>query len=168
MADKAPAAVGTIDVQTAAKLLMISDERVRQLVKMGYIERAEKGRYLLVACVQGYIRFLKDEERRSSKTAASSRKDDARTREIELRIAEREHRLVDVEESEAIVSEIIGMIRSGLAGLPARVTRDVALRRKLKSEIDGLLSKCAARADEAAASVRASGVAASPVADADA
>jgi hypothetical protein len=43
----------------------------------------------LVGAVQGYLRYLKGDERRSAKSAADSRVRDARALEIELRIAER-------------------------------------------------------------------------------
>ena len=69
-----PEPSGLIAIGQAARLLMISDERVRQLQKQGYIPRAPKrGVVPLVGAVQGYLRYLKDEERQSSKSAAASR-----------------------------------------------------------------------------------------------
>ena len=86
---------GLIPIGQAARLLMISDERIRQLQKQGFIPKAEKrGQVQLVGAVQGYLKYLKDDERRSSKTAADSRVRDARALEIELRIAERSRELI--------------------------------------------------------------------------
>jgi hypothetical protein len=54
---------GRIPVGQAARLLMISEERIRQLVKQGYVSRSEKRGYVqLVGAVQGYLRYLKDDE----------------------------------------------------------------------------------------------------------
>ncbi|MDN2579017.1 hypothetical protein [Aquibium sp. ELW1220] len=69
---------GLIPVGQAARLLMISEERIRQLVKQGYVPRSEKrGNLQLVGSVPGYLRYLKDDERRSAKSAADSRVRDA-------------------------------------------------------------------------------------------
>jgi len=43
----------------AARLLMVSPERVRQLSKEGWIEKQGRDQFLLVDVVQGYIRFRK-------------------------------------------------------------------------------------------------------------
>lgn len=62
---------GLIPIGQAARLLMISEERIRQLQKQGYIPKADKrGVVQLVGAVQGYLRYLKDDERRSAKSAA--------------------------------------------------------------------------------------------------
>jgi predicted transcriptional regulator of viral defense system len=63
-------AAGTISADVAAKLLMVTPEWIRRLSKDGWIAKTERGRYRVVDVVQGYIRFLKDEARRSSKTAS--------------------------------------------------------------------------------------------------
>jgi hypothetical protein len=70
--------------------------------------------------VQGYIRFRNDSDRRAQKSAADSRVRDARAREIELRNAVREGRLIEIDETMAIVEEMIGLFRAETAGLPAR------------------------------------------------
>lgn len=132
-----------LSLDQAATLLMLSTERVRQLIKQGYIERRGVAQCTLVGAVQGYIRFLKDDERRSSKSAGASRVQDARAREIELKIAERDRRVIDVVEHDDFVAEIAGTLRSHLAGIPAKVTRDLVLRRRLEAELDGVLAKIA-------------------------
>lgn len=47
-------------VGTIAKLFMISERRVQQLVKKGVIPKNEHGRYELVPTVQGYVRYLQE------------------------------------------------------------------------------------------------------------
>lgn len=141
---------GLIAIGQAARLLMISDERVRQLQKQGYIPRVPKrGVVPLVGAVQGYLRYLKDEERQTSKSAAASRVTDARTREIELRIAERQRDLIPQEDARAVIGEMAAMLKAEFVGLPARVTRDLDLRRMLEQEVDASFARLAASAERA-------------------
>lgn len=142
MAEEASKA-GLIAAGQAARLLMISDERIRQIVKLGYIPRSNKGMYPLVELIQGYIKFLKDDERRSSKSATASRMQDAKAAEIEMRIAEKRRELIPLEEADAALSFLVGKVRSEFSGLPARATRDMPLRRKLESEVNGSLNRIA-------------------------
>ena len=48
-----------VDVSVVANFLMLSDRRVQQLAKSGYIPKAARGKYDLKAAIQGYIGFLK-------------------------------------------------------------------------------------------------------------
>jgi hypothetical protein len=129
---------GMITVDQAARLIMVTDVWVRQLIKMGFIPKPVKGLVPLVAVVQGYIKFLKDEERRSSKSAADSRVRDARAKEIELRIAREQRELIPTEEALAICSNIVGHTMSRLTGLPAEFSRDLNERRRLEAAIDAI------------------------------
>lgn len=145
---------GLIPIGQAARLLMISDERIRQLQKQGYIPKAEKrGMVQLVGAVQGYLRYLKDDERRSAKSAADSRVRDARALEIELRVAERSRDLIPVEDALADMAELAAAVRSELAGLPARLTRIMDERQKIETEVDGVLTRLSERAAQKAAAL---------------
>ncbi|WP_276200586.1 hypothetical protein [Chelatococcus sp. XZ-Ab1] len=126
-----------ISTRGATHLLMLTEARLRQLAGMGYFPKAVKGKYPLGAVVQGYIRFLKDEERRTSKVQADSGLKAARQREVELRIAEREGRLVEMADVEAVVTHIFGKLRAELDGVPASVTRDRAMREAIAQGIHG-------------------------------
>lgn len=168
MADEAQPQAGYITLEQACRLVMLSNERIRQLVKDGYIPKPAKNSYPLVGVVQGYIRFLRDEDRRSSKTAAESGLKAARQREVEVRTAERERKLIDVTEHSDIVDELCGLFISGLASLPARVTRDVSMRRKVETECDAIRNDIAARAAERARDVGAGRTAADRDAEDDA
>jgi hypothetical protein len=145
---------GLIPIEQAALLLMISAERVRQLVKAGSIPKPAKGRVPLVGAVQGYIRFLKDEDRRSTKTASASRVQDARAQEIELRTAERKRELIPIEEATAALDFVVAKVRGEMTGLPIRFTRDVPLRRKLEDELNGALRRATEALRKASDDVR--------------
>lgn len=146
---KAALASPILTTAQAAELLEITAERVRQLVKSDHIEKRGKDRIPLVSAVRGYIRFLKEDERRSSKSASASRVQDSRAREIDLKVAEREGRLIDVVEHRELFAEVFGTLKAGLAGVPARVTRDMDHRRRLETEIDDILRQAADRFEQA-------------------
>lgn len=148
------AQTGTITTGQVAKLLMLSDERVRQLTVKGYLPKVSKGRYHLVAVVQGYIRFLKDEERHSSKTAAESRVRDARAAEIERRMAREDRKIIALDEAMAAHDHATGLYLQSISGLPARMTRNASERRRLEAICDTERQRLAARFAERASALR--------------
>lgn len=115
-----PARAGMITAEQAARLLMLSDERIRQLSAEGYIPKADRNSYPLVGTVQGYIRFLRDEDRRSSKVKADSDLKKARTVQIERWIEREEAKLVPKAEAVAYTEAVVGMLIAGLESLPER------------------------------------------------
>jgi phage terminase Nu1 subunit (DNA packaging protein) len=109
----------------------------------------------LDACRVAYISHLRD--RRSKPSAADAHLREARAREIEVRTAERLGKLVAVEEFDAMIDAICGTFRTELSGLPARVTRDVMLRRTIETEITGILHRIADIAEANAARLEGAG-----------
>ena len=138
-------ASGTIPVDVAAKLLMVTPEWVRRLTKDGWIVKTDRGRYRVVDVVQGYIRFLKDEARRSSKTASLSRLQDIRTRKEELAVAQTERELVPLVEAMTLVDEVAGAVVARINAIPARLTRNIEQREQLQREVDDALTEVADR-----------------------
>lgn len=156
MADAPPTAPpagggNIISAAVAAALIKVTEQRLGQLVRAGHIKKTARGEYHLLAVVHGYIDFLKDEERRSSKSASASRVQDARADEIAMRMEERSKRLVHEarREAVAVVDSLAGGLRTDLMSVPARVTRDLPLRRKLEDEIDNAFGAAAKRAQRA-------------------
>lgn len=148
--EPAQAAAGTIDRDTAARLAKCTPRWINKLVQDGYIPKPARGRYTVLGVVHGRIDSLQDEQRRASKSAADSRVRDARAAEIEQRVAERSGRLIDYDDAIGSFDEALGIIRAELSGLPARVTRDLSLRRKFETEIDEILTRAADRLEQAA------------------
>ena len=104
-----------------------------------------------------YLRWLRSEDRRGQKGEADGRLRDARAREVELRIAEREHRLIDMVEHESVLAEVVGIVTTALDGLPARVTRDLGLRAVIEAEINATLNRGSAVAEARARELKATG-----------
>lgn len=152
---EAPPQTGMITASQASKLLMVTPQWLRQLAAKDYIPKAVNGQYPLVAAVQGYIRWLKDEDRRSSKVQAESGLKAARQREVELRIAEKEGRVVDMEDVEAFFAFNAATFRAELEGVPASVTRDLKLREAIEQALNGAISRYERRFREAGEALRA-------------
>lgn len=138
-----------ISASGAAALLGVTTQWLRQLAANGFGPEAVRGKYSFIAVVQGYVRSLKDEERRSTKSAADNGLKAARQREVELRIAKEEGRLVDMDDVEAVTSSIFATLRAELSGLPASVTRDVKLRDEIEKALNGAFARSQGKFQEA-------------------
>ena len=53
----------TISISAAGELLGLTAERVRQLIKAGYVPSAGRGRTTLKGAVNGYIAFVREDRR---------------------------------------------------------------------------------------------------------
>ena len=148
----------TITLQQAATLLNRSVSWVQKLVTDGYIVRAGTNQYSVVAIVRALMAYYDDLLENTNKAAAASRATDARTREIELRIAERRRDLIPQEDARAVGREMAAMIKAEFSGLPARFTRDLAERRRLEQEIDGSFDRLAAAARHAGTALETGGI----------
>ena len=140
----------TISTTGGAALLGVTPRWVQELKKLGYIEPVSRGEWSLKGLVQGYIAFLKDDEKRNSKSAAASRVTDARTREIELKIAQRKGQLIDRDEHEALLDLVTGRYLGSLGGIPAQVSRDPTERERIERIIDQERERLADYFDEVA------------------
>lgn len=139
-----------IDLQTAlittdecAALFLLGPTRVRQLAQQGYLPKVAKGVFPLREAVQGYVKFLRAEDRQSSKTAADSRVKDARASLFELQAAERRRDLIPVEEAKEVMGELVSFLADALAGISLRATRDLELRRAIEVEVNGARERIA-------------------------
>ena len=153
MADEEKSKGQTISLAQAATLLNRSPSWVSLLVGKGYITRDGYGKYSVVAIVRGALTYYEDLLEKSNKAAAASKATDARTREIELRIAERRRDLIPLDDAKAVVSEMAAMVKAEFIGLPARYTRDMTERRRLEQEVDGSFERIAAAARSAEAAL---------------
>lgn len=156
MADATDKAKGqTITVAQAAALLNRSPRWVQNLAKDGFISKASAGRYTVVEVVRGALAYYENLLEKTNKTAAASRATDARTREIELRIAERRGQLMPIEDFRQAIAVISAAMKAELVGFPARVTRDLTERKKLEAELDATFDRIAASLERSAGAVAA-------------
>ena len=130
-----------LSAKDAASLLGIGAERVRQLAKDGWIEKAGHGKYPLVSLVQGYIAFLKSEERRTSKSATATRWQELRIEEKALALAQQKKELMPVTHFLDAVDVICGTVIGEINSIAPRVTRDMDLRKKIDDEARAALNR---------------------------
>jgi hypothetical protein len=94
------------------------------------------------AC-SGWAKFMRAEDRRSTRSSSDSRMRDAKARDIEVRTQQRLSRLVPLEVYEEMIDSITGVIRSEFAGLAVVTTRDLAMRRIIEREVNARLKRIA-------------------------
>jgi hypothetical protein len=98
---------------------MLTPQRVVQLDREGHITKAGRSRYPLEASVHGYLKFMKRTIEGQTKSASSDRAQDARAREIELRMAREDRKIIDIAGAAAVLDRVTGEF--GLAYLaPAK------------------------------------------------
>jgi hypothetical protein len=135
--------------------LDLSRVRVVQLVEEGALPRNADGSFELDACRLAYIRYLRSEDRRGSKSAVQSRVQEARAREIELRTAREAGRLVPMESVTAAVADILGTYRFELSGVPAAATRDLGARLDIEKQLNDAIDRCRQRFEAVSSDLRA-------------
>lgn len=150
MADRKQDAAGTITTTQAAKLLGVSEAWIGKLHKMEYVPKAGRGKWNLVAVVQGYIRFLKDEDRRSSKSASASRMQDVKTARLEMQMQQERRELVPLEDTRLVLDTAAGLLKSSIMAVPAKYTRDIKERRRLEGLLAEALGQIASGIDKKA------------------
>jgi hypothetical protein len=136
----------TTTTPALAQCFGLSLERIRQLAREGWFKALAPGKYDFIEAAGGYIKFLRDQDRRSSKSSADTRIKDAKAKDIEVRTAQRLGRLVPLETFEEMIDTIAGMVRTEFAGLATVVTRDLILRRIIEREVNARLRRIAEQA----------------------
>jgi phage terminase Nu1 subunit (DNA packaging protein) len=118
-------------VGTIAKLFMVSERRVQQLVKLGIVPKNEHGRYELVPAVQGYVRYL--QERAQGRPGAPEDYHQEKSRLVKLQadkaqleVEELADQLVRADDVRKEWEEMLGDMKGRLLGLPSKAAPIVA------------------------------------------
>jgi hypothetical protein len=158
LAEDGAMAITAVSQERFARHVGLSRERVRQLIIEGVIELLPDGKLDLDKSRLAYIQHIRNRPVRSQAADELRR---AKAREVELRVAERCHELIECSESIAVVEDIVATILVGLQSMPARIAgRDLQLRRKIEDEIFAMRETVARRIQEQADSLRTTGEAA--------
>lgn len=138
-----------VDTQTLSVVFGVSSVRISQLAHEGWfkpLDHTRRGRYNWIDACTGFVKYLRAEDRRSTKSSADTRIRDAKAREIEVRTQQRLGRLVPLEAYEEMIDSIAGVVRSEFAGLAAAATRDLTMRRIIEREVNARLRRIAEHA----------------------
>lgn len=136
---------GLISTSQAAKMLEVSDEWIRRLEKMGYVTKRGRGAWHFLDVIRGYIRYLKDDSRRSSKSASASRMQDVKTERLEFELKVAKAAYQPVEDMFLALDTLSSEMRGSFGGVGARLTRDAAWRNKIDDEITATINRMSER-----------------------
>lgn len=125
----------------AAKTIGVSDPWIRKLMADGFVTRTKAGNVEKIAVLMGYIRWLKDEDRRSSKSASASSLKLAREREIEQNMAIKARELIPLQDAIAALDYLVGRVRQEMRTVATRSSRDLTVRQKIEAVVDGALAR---------------------------
>lgn len=140
------------------EVLGMTERRVQQLEAEGILTNVGKGRskrYELSEAVQAIIARSEASFAAANSVSTSRELFEAeRARKLKFENDQREALLIDQQDALAAIDRIFGEVRTGLAGIAAKVTDDVAYRRKIDDAIDITLADIANRLDQSAAALR--------------
>ncbi len=147
---------------TIAMLLMITDRRLRQLAQEGVVPKTTHGRYPLVGCVQGYVKYLQQlksgtDERASEATRLTKVRADSY--ELDLLIRNKElYQKREVDEALFIVATTLAAMLDGSASrIASQLGGGAALRKKLIDEFRDIRRQFAAGLREFSGRLRVDG-----------
>ncbi len=102
----------TVTASDAARLLMVTPRRLRQLAADGHVPAAEKGRYPLVSTVRGYLNFIKQGSKARAADNAGAALADAKRRETELRNSRTAATLIETSAVEHFFVDTLSTLRA--------------------------------------------------------
>jgi hypothetical protein len=154
-AQKPPTRPAFLSATATADLCGFTPHWLRQLERQGWFAKVGRNQYDPIEVLKGQVRFLQDDSRRSSKSATASALQEARSREIEQRIAREDGKLIPIEDVHAVVTDILGTFRAELSGVAAAATRDLAVRDTIEGQLNGAIDRCRQRFEQAGADLQA-------------
>jgi transcriptional regulator with XRE-family HTH domain len=131
------------DTATLATVMGVSAARVSQLARDGWFKEIKRGVWNWQDACNGYIRYLRDEDRRSTRSQGDSRIRDAKARDIEVRTLQRLSRLIPLEVYENMIDNFAGVVRTEFAGLATVCSRDLTMRRIIERQVNDRLRRIA-------------------------
>lgn len=146
-----------VSISYLGEVLGIGERWVQQLEAQGVLRKSARGRYPLATSVRAYTKFKVDSEVARAilkETTPGERVKAERARKLKLENDERERQTVSMPDALIALDVIFGMIKAGFAGVPARVTDDVALRRRIEDGNEAVLRDLARRFRKASSAMR--------------
>jgi hypothetical protein len=121
----------TVSASSLAHHLDLTRQRVSVLADEHVLERLPAGKFDVDASRVAYIRFLRRERQKSPRSQADLEHVAAKAALLRLRIAEKQRGLVPIEDFDAMIDDLCGLVLTSLSGLSARCSRDPVVRRNI-------------------------------------
>ena len=141
------------DIVTANSLathLGCTRQNIARLTVEAVIEQRSDGHYDQTASRLRYIKHLRTP--RSSRAEADAAHVKVKTEMLQLRMMERQRKLVRREDANALIDEICGVVLTHLSGMGARCSRDMVVRRNIDAVVHQIRTElaqaCIKMADE--------------------
>ena len=141
------------DIVTANSLathLGCTRQNIARLTAEAVIEQRSDGHYDQTASRLRYIKHLRTP--RSSRAEADAAHVKVKTGMLQLRMMERQRKLVRREDANALIDEICGVVLTHLSGMGARCSRDMVVRRNIDAVVHQIRTElaqaCTRMADE--------------------
>lgn len=134
--------------------LDMKQQRVSQFVTEGIFPALPDGTLDPDVCRVIYIRWLRDESRKSTAAAQTSRAQEMRAQEIELRLAKERREVMPVADVQEFLSDTVGAFRTELAGVAAASTRDPDQRAVINGNLNAALDRLRAQFDAGTAAFK--------------
>jgi len=133
-----------LNTEQLAALLQVDRSWVRRLAHEQALHKVD-GRFRLIDAVQAYLRYVKNEQRRTGKAEATNRVLEARAKDIELRTRLREKSLIEIDDALEALDGIVGVMLTELSELPTH-TRDLQARRIIEQAVRDMRQRIADKA----------------------
>lgn len=125
----------TVSTTALAGLLGVSPRQVRNRMDAAGVKSAVRGEWPLGASIRALLAAADRKGEPNPLATARARSINAQARQRELALARDEGRLIDREVFSHAFDQVMGAIIEQLDGMPARITRDITLRRRIEGEI---------------------------------
>jgi phage terminase Nu1 subunit (DNA packaging protein) len=139
----------TVSLDAVCEALNLKVRRIHVLVKEGIIPPpVERGRYDLVGCMRGYIRFLQKGETGDALTAHRTRQARARADMLEMERAQLAGELVPLEQVARAWAQVLTTLRTLMLAVPAQLAARIGMVRSaveaqalMRKEIEKVLEQ---------------------------
>lgn len=125
----------TVKIDVLAGLFDLTERQTRNVLKEAGARPVSRGEWPLVASVRAVFRKTREARVSTEVSKARTRQIEAVALKHEIANKRAERHLVPREDVDYAVDYVMGVVVEELSGLPARITRDVPLRRKIEDEI---------------------------------
>ncbi|MCA3635056.1 MAG: hypothetical protein INF18_04985 [Methylobacterium sp.] len=129
-----------VTVDDYAELLDVTPRHVRTLVSDGICISAGRGKIALKGSIRGLLEHTKRSQDRDAEAASRAVLNDLRAKREAAKLAILSGEFIPREEAEAILDEMMAVIRFALDAMPSRIAgHDWNLRRKIETARDEAL-----------------------------
>ena len=131
-----PSLPETVPVATLAGLLGVTARQARNLLEQAEVKSTGRGAWPLSEAIRAILADARRNRETDALAAARTRIVTAKARQLETAIDERARELIPLNEAIEAQDELVATVREVMDGLPARITRDLELRRKIRNELE--------------------------------